>query len=82
MPEGVDGKVTGEVRPRPRLPVSVRIGGSQAGLPYVGAAPGMVAGVLQVNARVPSEIASGNSVAVLLSVGSAASQPGVTMAVR
>ncbi len=80
-PAGTDGKLAAEVWPRPRLPVSLRIGGLAATLLYAGAAPGQVAGLMQVNARIPEEVASG-SIPIVLSVGSNASRPDVTLAVR
>jgi len=79
-PTGVDGKLAGEVLPKPLLPVSVSIGGRSAEVLYGGAAPGLVAGVLQVNARVPVGLPSGN-LPVLLRIGSGTSQPEVTVAV-
>jgi len=42
---------------------------------------GFYAGMLQVNVRVPGNAPSGN-VPVMLIVGSASSQPGVTVAVK
>ena len=80
-PPGVDGKPAAGVFPKPVLTVSVRIGGVAAEILYSGAAPGLVAGVLQVNARIPEEVASGD-VPVVLTVGSASSQPDLTVAVR
>jgi len=79
-PDGADGEIAGDVLPKPRLPVRVRIGGLEAEILYAGAAPGLVAGVLQVNARVPTSVTVGGSVPVVLTVGNASSQPGVTVA--
>jgi uncharacterized protein (TIGR03437 family) len=81
-PGGEDGKVAVDVLPRPRLPVSVTIGGRQAEVLFAGGAPSLVAGVIQVNARVPADLAQTGEVPVLLQVGSAASQPGVTLSIR
>jgi uncharacterized protein (TIGR03437 family) len=79
----VDGKITAEPLPKPRLPVSVRIGGVDVQVPlYAGAAPGSVAGLVQVNVRVPNNVTSGNAVPVLLRVGNFESPAQVTMAVR
>jgi len=80
-PPGVDGKLAAGVFPKPTQNVSVRIGGLAAEVLYAGAAPGLVAGVLQVNARVPAAVASGN-VPVVVTVGSASSQPDLTVAVQ
>jgi uncharacterized protein (TIGR03437 family) len=63
--------------PRPRLPVTLWIGGQAAELLYAGAAPGQV-GLLQINARVPAQVLAGQ-VAVVLQVGDAASEVGPMM---
>jgi len=81
IPPGVDGRLALTVFPRPALTVSVRIGGIEAESIYAGAAPNLVAGVFQINARVPEGVASGN-VPVVVTVGSASSQPELTLAVR
>ncbi|MEX2303040.1 MAG: SBBP repeat-containing protein [Bryobacterales bacterium] len=81
-PAGEDGKIAAEIPPLPVRPVSVRIGELDAEVIYAGGAPGLVAGVIQVNARVPAELAETGAVPVILRVGSADSQPGVTLAVR
>jgi uncharacterized protein (TIGR03437 family) len=81
-PAGQDGKLATQTLPRPRLPVSVTIAGRDAELLYAGGAPGLVAGVVQVNARVPEDLTATGEVPVILRVGNAASQPGVTLAVR
>jgi uncharacterized protein (TIGR03437 family) len=81
-PAGQDGKLAVETPPRPRLPLAVTIGGRPAEVLYAGGAPGLVAGVIQVNARVPADLAASGEVPVVLQVGGAASQPGVTLAVR
>jgi len=81
-PPGVDGKPVAEPLPRPRLPVSVRIGGLAAAVLYTGGAPGLVAGVWQVNARIPDDVAPGASVPLVVSVAGKSSQPGITLAVR
>jgi uncharacterized protein (TIGR03437 family) len=80
-PAGVDGRIAGDVLPKPLLPVSALIDGISAEILYAGAAPGLVAGVLQVNARVPQGVL-GSGVPVVLAIGTGKSQPGVTMAVR
>jgi len=81
-PGGQDGKIAAEILPRPRLTVSVTIGGRPADVLYAGGAPGLVAGVIQVNARVPADLPQTGELPVVLQVGSAASQHGVTLAVR
>jgi uncharacterized protein (TIGR03437 family) len=81
-PPGVDGRIAGDVLPKPRLPVSVRIGGRDAQVLYAGAAPGLVAGVIQINVRVPAEVAPGPAVPVVVQVGANSSPNTVTLAVR
>ena len=81
-PAGVDGRLAAEVLPRPRLPVSVRIGGREAAVVYAGAAPGLVAGVLQINVRVPPEVTPGSAVPVVVQVGANSSPSTVTLALR
>ena len=66
-PGGVDGKPASAPLPQPNLPVSVTIGGQRAQfLPYVGGAPGEVAGLLQINVQIPSRIQTGNAVPVVV----------------
>lgn len=55
-PPGVDGQIAGSVLPKPKLPVKVRVGVTEAEVQYAGAAPGMVAGTLQVNFRLPPDL--------------------------
>jgi uncharacterized protein (TIGR03437 family) len=80
-PAGVDGKITQSDLPKPKLPVSVSIGGQSADVLYAGNAPGLVAGALQVNARIPQNVSSG-AASVVLTIGGVESQSGVTLAVR
>jgi uncharacterized protein (TIGR03437 family) len=82
-PQVADGRLASpQELPKPRLPVSVKIGGLDAEVLYAGCAPGLVVGLLQVNVRVPPTVASGSAVPVLLTMGGASSQAGVTMAVQ
>jgi uncharacterized protein (TIGR03437 family) len=81
-PAGQDGLINGVIPPQPRQPVAVLIGGREAAVLYAGGAPGLVAGVIQVNARIPEDLAESGAVPVTLRVGTAGSQPGVTLAVR
>ena len=80
-PPGVDGKLAIDSLPKPRLPVSVTIGGIAAEILYAGAAP-YTAGQFQVNARVPLDVSVGPAVPISLTVGDATSRPGVTLAVQ
>ncbi len=81
-PGGVDGVVTGDLLRKPRLGVTVQIGGQNADVLYAGAAPGQPAGLLQVNARVPANVARGSAAPVAVTVGNASSQAGVTVAIK
>ena len=81
-PPGVDGKPATGTLPQPVLPVTVTIGGQTAHVVYAGAAPNEVAGVMQLNVQIPSGIQTGDAVPVILWVGYAASQSGVTVAIR
>jgi len=83
-PGGQDGRVTpadGSLLRRPLLPVTATIGGMAAVVEYAGGAPGLVTGVMQVNLRVPAAAASGN-LPVVVTVGTANTQPNVTVAVQ
>ena len=80
-PMGIDGSVTGSNPPQPVASVSATIGGETASVKYDGAAPGFVAGVFQINVKIPKDAASGD-LPVLVTIGNAASQAGVTVAVR
>jgi hypothetical protein len=52
-PAGVDGKLATVPLPRPKLPVSVTVGGQPVQVLYAGGAPGEVAGLMQVNVQIP-----------------------------
>ncbi len=81
-PAGLDGQIAAAVFPKPVAPVEVLVGGVRAEIVYVGAAPGVVAGLLQVNFRIPRLVAPGAAVPLVLRIGNAVSQDGVTFAVR
>ena len=81
-PPGADGKLANDVYPKPKLPVSVMIGGQGADVIYAGAAPTLVAGVLQINARVPAGITPSSAVSVSIAVGTAGSPSTITVAIR
>jgi uncharacterized protein (TIGR03437 family) len=81
-PAGVDGLIAnGPAYAKPNLPVTVTIGGIAADVVYAGAAPVETAGLMQVNVRVPAGLPPGDN-AVTVSVGSASSQPGITLALK
>jgi len=79
-PPSTTGRVSSDLL-RPVAPVSVRIGGVEAEILYAGSAPGLVAGGVQINARIPASLPAG-SAPVQVQIGTATSQPGVTIAVR
>jgi uncharacterized protein (TIGR03437 family) len=81
--EGLRNPAASDGRPadtlaRPVLPVSLRIAGYDAEILYAGAAPGFV-GLMQINARVPSGFTPAGEQPVVLKVGTAESQPGVSL---
>jgi len=80
QPAGIDGKPATAPLPKPILPVTLSIGATPAEILFAGAAPGF-AGLMQINARLPRNGVPG-AAALLLRVGTAASQAGVTIAVR
>jgi uncharacterized protein (TIGR03437 family) len=80
-PPGVTGGVTGSDLKNPVLQVSAKIGGQPADVQYAGSAPGLVTGVLQVNVKIPDNAPTG-AVPIAIVVGTAASQPGVTISIR
>jgi uncharacterized protein (TIGR03437 family) len=80
-PPSVDGTLATDARPT-ELPVKVQIAGEDADVLYAGSAPGEPSGVVQVNARIPADVPRGTNVAVVIIVGSANSQPGVTVAIK
>jgi len=57
------------------------IGGLPATVTYAGSAPGLVNGVLQVNLQIPQGLTPGPQ-PVVITIGSAQSQPGITVAVK
>jgi uncharacterized protein (TIGR03437 family) len=61
--------------------VSLTIGGYPAALVYAGPAPGFP-GLMQINAQIPGGFLPPGILPVVLSLGSAASQDGVTIAVN
>jgi uncharacterized protein (TIGR03437 family) len=82
-PGGVDGFVdqNAGTLSRPVLPVTAEIGGVAATLLDAGSSVDIVSGVMQVTVAVPSGLAAGQQ-PVTVSIGSGASQTGVTVAVE
>jgi uncharacterized protein (TIGR03437 family) len=83
IPPGVDGAIVTDASPQPPpLTVTAQIGGLPAVVTYAGAAPGAPAGFMQVNATIPAGVPTGTNVPVLITVGTSASQSGVTIAIK
>jgi uncharacterized protein (TIGR03437 family) len=80
-PRSVDGRIAVGVYPAPALPMKATISGTQTEVLYAGSAPGITAGVFQMNLRLPANVASG-AVPVVVTVGSAATQTGLTVSVK
>jgi uncharacterized protein (TIGR03437 family) len=80
-PGGIDGQIASGTLPIPKLTVTVLIDGQPADVQYAGAAPGSVAGLLQVNVRIPATAGSGD-LPIEIHVGTAVSQPGMTISVK
>lgn len=80
-PASIDGQPATSSSPQPALPTTVSIGGVTADVLYAAETPGFV-GLFLVNARVPASLTTTGLVPVVLHVGTAASQSGVTIAVR
>ncbi|HWB84328.1 MAG TPA: SBBP repeat-containing protein [Bryobacteraceae bacterium] len=81
-PAGVDGQLTGDMLPKPLLPVSVRIGGQGAEVLSAGGAPGVVSGLIELHVRVPADAPTGDALPIELTVGGAGSQPGLAVSVK
>jgi uncharacterized protein (TIGR03437 family) len=79
---GVDGLITGLTSPLLTFPVTVQIDGIDAAVSLAEDAPDFVAGVLRVDAQIPAGVPPGPAVSVAINVGGAASQAGVTLAVK
>jgi uncharacterized protein (TIGR03437 family) len=81
-PGGIDGSVaTAGSLPKPVRQVQAWVDGKPAEVQYAGAAPNSVAGLFQVNVRIPLNASSGD-VPIEIQVGTARTQPGMTVAVR
>ncbi len=64
----------------PVLPVSANIGGVTTSVAYSGGDTGLPPGTIRIDLNVPSTVTG--TVPVILTIGSASSQPGVTIAVN
>jgi uncharacterized protein (TIGR03437 family) len=84
LPAGIDGAIIPAVvsaLKKPILPVTATVGGVAANVLYYGSAPGLVSGVMQVNVQIPAGAATGSSIPIQITVGTSATQSGVTIAV-
>jgi uncharacterized protein (TIGR03437 family) len=79
-PPGEDGVVNDRILRTPQLPVSLSIGGQNAKVLYAGSGLGLVQAILQVEAIIPAGVTG--TAPVVLTVGSASSQPKVTISVK
>jgi uncharacterized protein (TIGR03437 family) len=66
----------------PQAAVSVRIGGAAAGILDLSPSPGLVPSVTLLRCRVPDQILASQTAGLTVTVGTAASQSGVTLAVQ
>ena len=82
-PAGADGVLNGATGPVPVGAVTVMIGGQPAVVVLDGGAPREVAGSrLRIDARVAQQVVPGPAIPVIVRIGTAATQPGVTIAVK
>jgi uncharacterized protein (TIGR03437 family) len=79
-PPGEDGVVNDRILRTPQLPVSLSIGGQSAKVLYAGSGLGIVQAILQVQAIIPAGVTG--TAPVVVTVGSASSQPKVTISVK
>lgn len=61
---------------------TLAIGGVDVTPDYFGPSPGLVSGLILIKAKVPTGVAAGRAVPIVLTVNGAASQSGVTIAVK
>lgn len=80
-PESADGVVTNAPFSVPNAPFFAQIGGKNAPILYIGAAPGLVSGLLQVNLQVPDGLPAGDHAVRIEALGRA-SQSALTLAIR
>ena len=80
-PGAADGSIAVAPVAKPRLPLTLEIGGRAARILYAGPAPGSVYGLWQINAVMPAGLEPGAAGVVALA-GAARSAPGVTIAVK
>lgn len=81
-PAGIDGKLEGSGTSKPVQTVTATIGGVSATVKSAGGVTGSVPGIIEVALQVPAALASTSAAPVVLNIGGAASQTGVTLAVK
>ncbi|MBL8218456.1 MAG: hypothetical protein JNL62_04470, partial [Bryobacterales bacterium] len=82
-PAGVDGLISSANQLRnPIANVQVRVGDRNAQVIYAGSVPTTVLGLCQVSFFIPADAPTGNAVPLTVTIGGAASQTGVSIAVR
>ncbi|MBL8175325.1 MAG: hypothetical protein JNK48_11695 [Bryobacterales bacterium] len=82
-PAGVDGLISAANQLRnPIANVQVRVGDRNAQVIYAGSVPTTVLGLCQVSFFIPADAPTGNAVPLTVTIGGAASQTGVSIAVR
>ncbi|MBS1830915.1 MAG: hypothetical protein JST93_36820 [Acidobacteria bacterium] len=82
-PAGVDGLISNANQLRnPVANVQVRVGDRNAQVIYAGSVPTTVLGLCQVSFFIPADAPTGNAVPLTVTIGGAATQTGVSIAVR
>jgi len=81
-PPSVDGRLAGDILPKPVAGVYVEIGGLPAVIEYAGAAPTMMPGLMQINAQLDPGVLPGDNVPVRVRIGNNWSRDDVTLVVR
>jgi uncharacterized protein (TIGR03437 family) len=62
--------------------LSATVGGIPAHIAYAGSAATLMSGVMQVNLTIPANAPAGASAPIVITVGTAATENGVTVAVQ
>ena len=81
-PASYDGLLNAAPLPMPNASVSVTIGGAASHVSFAGAAPELIAGALQINAQIPAGSSTGSAVPLQVTIGTSASQQGITIAIQ
>jgi trimeric autotransporter adhesin len=80
-PAPTDGQIA-TVAAHTNAAVTATLGGVSATVSYAGAAPDLVSGVTQINVVVPQGLPANPFTPIVLTIGSASTQPGVTVAIQ